>query len=71
MMHCPKCGHEWTDEGRAKGGRASRRAITTEQQARMQAARKRRKADESNATHDGRAIDRTVDGIVGGLEDGK
>jgi len=39
MMNCPKCGHEWTDEGRAKGGRASRRTITPEQQARMQAAR--------------------------------
>jgi len=48
-MRCPKCKHEWTDEGRAKGGRASRRTITPEQQARMQAARKRRKADEHNA----------------------
>ena len=47
-MRCPKCGHEWKDEGRAKGGRASRRTITTEQQARMQAARTRRKADEHN-----------------------
>ena len=24
-MKCPKCGHTWKDEGRAKGGRASRR----------------------------------------------
>jgi hypothetical protein len=49
MMRCPKCGHEWRDEGRAKGGRASRRTITPEQQARMQAARKRRKASRHNA----------------------
>jgi len=48
-MRCPKCGHEYKDEGRAKGGRASRRTITLEQQARMQAARKRRKADGHNA----------------------
>jgi hypothetical protein len=39
VIRCPKCGHEWKDEGRAKGGRASRRTITPEQQARMQAAR--------------------------------
>jgi len=24
-MRCPKCGHEWKDEGRSKGGRLSRR----------------------------------------------
>jgi len=48
-VKCPACGHEFKDEGRAKGGRASRRTITPEQQARMQAARKRRKADGQNA----------------------
>jgi len=48
-MRCPKCGHKYTDEGRAKGGRASRRTITPEQQARMQAARKRREAYRHNA----------------------
>lgn len=53
-MRCPHCGHEFKDEGRAKGGRASRRTITPEQQARMQAARKRRKADGHNAPAQGR-----------------
>jgi hypothetical protein len=38
-MRCPKCRHEFRDEGRAKGGRASRRTITSEQQAKMQAGR--------------------------------
>jgi hypothetical protein len=52
-MRCPKCSHEFKDEGRAKGGRASRRTITPEQQARMQAARKRRKADRHNGTLQG------------------
>jgi hypothetical protein len=47
-MRCPKCKYEWKDEGRAKGGRTSRRTITPEQQARMQAARKQRKADRRN-----------------------
>jgi len=51
-MRCPNCGHEFKDEGRARGGRASRRTITPEQQARMQAARKRRKADGHNAGGD-------------------
>lgn len=41
-MKCPKCGHEWKDEGRSKGGKSSKRSITPEQQAKMQAARKRK-----------------------------
>ena len=54
-MKCPHCGQNFKDDGRAKGGRASRRTITPEQQALMQAARKRRKADGHNGkdeTHD-------------------
>ena len=39
-MICEKCGHEQKDQGRAKGGRKSRRNITPEQQAKMQAARR-------------------------------
>lgn len=39
-MICPKCGTEIKDEGRAKGGRKSRRTISAEEQAKMQEARK-------------------------------
>lgn len=39
-MICEKCGHEQKDQGRAKGGRKSKRKITPEQQAKMQAARR-------------------------------
>ena len=42
-MKCPKCGHHFKDEGRSKGGQRSKRAITPEQQAKMQAARKKNK----------------------------
>jgi len=42
-MRCPACKHEFKDEGRAKGGRVSRRTITPEQQAKMQAGRKAKK----------------------------
>lgn len=42
-MKCPRCGHEFKDERSAKGGRASRRVITPEQQAKMQAAREKRR----------------------------
>jgi len=38
-MKCPLCKGEFTDPGRAKGGRLSRRKITPEQQAAMQRAR--------------------------------
>jgi hypothetical protein len=38
-MKCPLCKGTFTDPGRAKGGRLSRRKITPEQQAKMQAAR--------------------------------
>lgn len=41
-MKCPKCGHEWKDAGRSKGGKSSKRAISKEQQSKMQAARKRK-----------------------------
>ena len=43
-MKCPYCKKEFKDEGRAKGGRTSRRKISAEQQAKMQEARKIKKA---------------------------
>lgn len=39
-MKCPKCGHEFKHHGAVKGGSKSKRAITPEQQEKMQAARK-------------------------------
>lgn len=42
-MKCPKCGHTWKDEGRAKGGQKSKRKILPEQQEKMQAGRKKKK----------------------------
>jgi sarcosine oxidase delta subunit len=46
-MKCPKCGTEIKDEGRAKGGRKSRRTISAEEQAKMQEARKLNKEREN------------------------
>jgi hypothetical protein len=67
-MRCPKCGHEFKDEGRARGGRVSRRTITPEQQRKMQAARKRHKVDRHNAPHEPRRDSGVaLDGVVGGL----
>lgn len=40
-MKCPKCGHEWKDPARVKGGKKSKRTITPEQQAEMQRGKKR------------------------------
>ncbi len=31
MNKCPKCGHEWPDEKRAKGGKARWQGLTKEQ----------------------------------------
>jgi sarcosine oxidase delta subunit len=42
-MKCPNCGKTFKDEGRAKGGRKSRRTISAEQQEKMQEARKLKK----------------------------
>jgi uncharacterized C2H2 Zn-finger protein len=39
-MKCPSCGKIFKDEGRAKGGRKSRRTISADQQKEMQEARK-------------------------------
>jgi len=39
-MKCPHCNKEFTDPGRSKGGKTSKRKITQEQQQKMQAARK-------------------------------
>ena len=38
-MICPHCKKHFADPGRVKGGKASKRKITPEQQAKMQAAR--------------------------------
>lgn len=46
-MKCPKCGHEFKDEGRAKGGALSRRKITKAQQRKMQTARKKNRKDKT------------------------
>jgi hypothetical protein len=43
-MKCPKCNHVFKDEARSKGGKASKRTIGPEAQAKMQAARKKPKA---------------------------
>ena len=41
-MKCPHCGKTFKDDGRSKGGQKSKRTITPEAQAKMQAARKRK-----------------------------
>ena len=42
-MKCPLCNGTFTDPGRSKGGKLSRRKITPEQQAKMQRARRKKK----------------------------
>jgi hypothetical protein len=42
-MKCPVCKHEFKDPGRVKGGMVSRRTITKDQQAKMQAGRKKKR----------------------------
>lgn len=44
-MKCPKCDHVFKDEGRSAGGRKSKRKISPEAQAKMQAGKKKPKAD--------------------------
>jgi len=44
-MKCPYCKKEFKDEGRAKGGRTSRRTISAEAQAKMQEARNKKKGE--------------------------
>ena len=39
-MKCPKCGHEFKNPIASKGGAKSKRAISPEAQAKMQATRK-------------------------------
>ena len=39
-MKCPKCGHVFANPVTSKGGQKSKRKITPEQQAKLQAARK-------------------------------
>jgi len=51
-MKCPKCKHEFKDPARVKGGMVSRRTITKEQQAKMQAGRKSNANVQSVATSD-------------------
>jgi len=42
-MKCPKCGHMFANPVTSKGGQKSKRKITPEAQAKMQAARLKRK----------------------------
>tara|TARA_R110002167_G_scaffold162975_2_gene359640 strand:- start:3970 stop:4125 length:156 start_codon:yes stop_codon:yes gene_type:complete len=42
-MKCPKCNHEFKNPIASKGGAKSKRAISPEAQAKMQATRKRNK----------------------------
>jgi hypothetical protein len=42
-MKCPKCGHEWKDPARVKGGQTSRRTLTAKQARDMVKARERKK----------------------------
>jgi hypothetical protein len=42
-MKCPKCGYEYKDKGRVKGGKLSRRILTTEQARAMVKAREAKK----------------------------
>jgi len=44
-MICPNCKHEWKDEAKAAGGKKSRRRISPEAQAKMQAGRKKPEAE--------------------------
>jgi len=44
-MKCPVCKNVFKDEGRSKGGQKSRRTISPEDQAKMQAARKAKKTE--------------------------
>jgi len=73
-MRCPKCRHEFKSPVAVAGGKAGGKArvakgfASARVQAKAQATRKARAERGSNATHDGRAIDRTVDGIVGDSE---
>jgi hypothetical protein len=47
-MECPKCGNTWKDEAKSKGGQKSRRKISPEAQAKMQAGRKKKKAERTS-----------------------
>ena len=44
-MICPNCKHHFKDPRSVKGGKNSRRTISKEQQAKMQAARKHKGED--------------------------
>jgi len=46
-MKCPLCHGTFTDPGRSKGGRNSKRKITPEQQKAMQTARRKNKSKKS------------------------
>ena len=49
-MKCPKCGHEWKDEGRSKGGKARWKGKTKKE--RSDAARKAANARHQKAEND-------------------
>ncbi|MCK5615730.1 hypothetical protein KAR91_78430 [Candidatus Pacearchaeota archaeon] len=44
-MKCPKCNHIFKAEGQKRGGEKSKRKISPEAQAKMQAARNKPEAD--------------------------
>lgn len=52
MAECPKCGHIYKAEGQKKGGEKSKRELSPEAQAKMQAGRKKKK-EEARATKEG------------------
>jgi len=45
-MKCPKCGNEFKDSTKVKGGKKSKRKITPEQQEKMQQAKREKRARE-------------------------
>jgi len=48
-MKCPKCKYEWKHPGFVRGGAMSKRTITPEQQAVLQAARRNGKKNKGGA----------------------
>lgn len=44
-MKCPKCGHDFPNPEKIKGGKTSKRKITPAEQKKMQDARKKKKED--------------------------
>lgn len=49
-MKCPICHAEFTDPGRSKGGKKSKRTLTPEQARKMVEAREKKRKTKENAT---------------------